>query len=1339
MARIFISHSSLDRANAGEIMDWLRSLGFDNAFLDIDERAGIRPGDKWEARLYEELAACSAVVLVVTPNWLASKWCFAEFVQARSSGKAIFPIVFTPDGGQAFAGDLQRVDFSTDREGGKRSLAQRLKDLALDVQSGFDWDRHRAPYPGLPSFEAADAAVYFGRDTEVRELIDRLRARRALGGAHMVAVLGASGSGKSSLVRAGVLPRLAKFEPGFVVVPPLRPGADPCTELAKALAEALGQPTQWRTLYDDLASDAAAVATDLLMAAGRREATLLITIDQAEELFTTATAEARTMFAGWLRALQRQPVLLLLTLRSDHLGQLQQWAQLVGAFDQFSLPPLLPARLAQVIEGPARVAGLGIGPGVTDAVMHDAGGPDAMPLLAFTLRELWAHATADAAADAPVIRLADYQLLGDAAAGLNPLENAVRRRADELVAPLDEAERRLLREAFVGALVRVDDQGLYGRRAARWDELDAAVHATLETFVAARLLVVRRDEAGQRSVEVAHEALLRKWPLLRDWLDDERGFLIGRLQLQRALDDWNAATPAERDTALLQGLLLQRAQAWADERPRSLSAAQRDFIAASVARARARRAAARRRWIVIGALGVLGLSVIAGLGVYLREQRLAAAALANEVEADRWLQRSAAALAYGQADRALAQATRALDLLPAARTRSAVWQAQLALLPQWRFSVPAVDADGELPPSALGAVSALAWSADAQRLLIGERGGGLHELALEAPRRLAGLASQRQREPSKDVPEAVLALRALDDGSTLALLEDGRVLRRAPGAEVFALLTQLEPLASAQISADGHGVLVATAAERRALWLDCAAACTPRPLFDALGELDALALAPRGAKLAVADARGQVWLARGAEAPRRLPLPLPPGERVVALALDGGGERLAVAASHGEVWVLDTAGRLLATLPGFGAGARRLAWSPDGERLATDCEAASLCLWRRERRPGADADAGADADGGGLVLDSVLALQGAAAGALAWSPDSRLLAGGDIDGRVQVWDVAAPASGAAVLRAAAAPPLADIDVDPQGQRIASADVGGRTLLWDLPTRRVLRRFEHSVATEARALRFHPQRALLALATLGGGVEVFALDGASVGTRIEGTIEALAWDGAHDLLLTGGQDGVVRSHAADGTAGQALAEPHGDAVVALAMAPATPGTAAQPALVYSADTRGVIKARASVPGAGQAGESGTVTSVTDASGKAFSVGTLAFAPHGRQWLAAGAAGDVLVFDRASRRLLQRLETGADQVHAAAFSPDGRFIAAIDNAGRLQLWSAPQWQAHATLWLRREPGRSASDALGALGALRRLAWLPDSQRIAVATQSGAAVVVTLPAAPAATARP
>jgi len=1304
MARIFVSHSSLDQAAAREIMDWLRSLGFDNAFLDIDERNGIRPGDKWEARLYEELAACSAVVLVVTPAWLASKWCFAEFVQARATGKAIFPIIFTADGGQTFAGDLQRVDFSTDPEGGKRSLAQRLKDLALDVQSGFDWDPRRAPYPGLPAFEREDAAVYFGRDPEVRELIDRLRARRAMGGAHMLAVLGASGSGKSSLLRAGVLPRLQKFEPGFVVVPPLRPGSDPCTELAKAMAEALGQPGEWRTLAEHLAADPAAVATDLLMAAGRREATLLITIDQAEELFGSTPPEARVRFEGWLRALQRQPVLLLLTLRSDRLGELQQWAQPIGAFEQFSLPPLPAARLAQVIEGPARVAGLGIAPGVVDAVMHDAGGADAMPLLAFTLRELWSQAMADAGADGPVIRLADYQALGDAAAGLNPLENAVRRRADERVAPLGEAARKALREAFVGALVRVDDLGVYGRRAAAWTELDPAVHDTLEAFVDARLLVSRSDEAGRRSVEVAHEALLRKWPLLRDWLDDERAFLIGRLQLQRALDDWTSAESGQRDSALLQGLMLERARAWLADKPKALSSAQREFIAASLQRATALRNAARRRWLLTGTAGVLALTLIAGLGVYLRQEQIAASTLAIEVEADRWLQRASAALAYGQSDRALAQAAQAHRLSPGAKTRSAVWQAGVSLPPAWRFSVPAVDAQGELPAGSVGAVSALAWGAD--RLLIGDRAGALHQLPLQGERRTAVVAAERRNPPSKDQPEAVLALQLLPDGARLAVLEDGRVLRQAPAADGYALMAQGEPLAAAAISADGNGVLVLTQNERQLQWLDCSARCASQPLFDGLGDISALALEPRSATAAVADAQGHVAIGRVGEPARRFNVALPDGTRIQALALDARSGHLALAASDGELRVLDASGKLLAQLPSFGAAQRQLAWAPGGDRLAADCESGSLCIWRR--------------DGDALVLAEVLAVRGAASGALAWSPDGQQLAGADVSGRVHVWDVAAVPTRAAVLRSPQPMPLADIDVHPDGRRIAAADVRGQLRIWDLPSQRQQLQLAHPVATESRGLRFHPQQPQIALATLGGGVEVFALDGGASLGRIEGSFDAAEWDPAQGRLLTAGQDGVVRSHALAAGQSTALPEPHGDAVVALAVAPAAAG---QTATVYSADTRGVVKARGG-------GESGTVATVTDAPGKPFSVGALAFAPDGRRWLAAGAAGDVLVFDRATRKLLQRLETGADQVHAAAFSPDGQFVAVIDNAGRLQLWQGPQLQRYATLWLRNEVGRIGNDAHGVLGPLRRLAWLPDSRRVAIAAQSGVVMVIAVP---------
>jgi WD40 repeat protein len=181
----------------------------------------------------------------------------------------------------------------------------------------------------------------------------------------------------------------------------------------------------------------------------------------------------------------------------------------------------------------------------------------------------------------------------------------------------------------------------------------------------------------------------------------------------------------------------------------------------------------------------------------------------------------------------------------------------------------------------------------------------------------------------------------------------------------------------------------------------------------------------------------------------------------------------------------------------------------------------------------------------------------------------------------------------------------------------------------------------------------------------------------------------------------------------------LPETHADAVVALAVAPPLGGAAA---VVYSADTRGVVKAHGG-------DERGTVATATDARGKPFSVDSLAFAPDGRRWLAAGASGDVLVFDRATRKLTGRLETGADQVNSAAYSPDGRYIAALDNVGRLWVWGASVLDRQATLWLRNEPGRIGNDAHGVLGQLRRLAWLPDSRRVAVVTQSGTALVVSV----------
>jgi hypothetical protein len=622
MARVFISHSSRDNEPAARIKAWLRQQGFDTPFLDFDKHAGIPPGADWERTLYREMEQSEAVIIIQTANWLDSKWCFAEFTQARALGKPIFPIIETPEGATLIAPDIQALDLRKDKEGGLEQLARQLTQIALDAQGGFDWDAGRAPYPGLLAFQEEDAAIYFGRDDDIRRLIERLNARRAQGGAKLLALLGASGSGKSSLLRAGVIPRLRRAGRQWIVVPPMRPQARPVDELARALAVACGPNADWRGMLTDLQDGDIArvldhVAGDLRVAAGAPEAQVLLPIDQAEELFGAAEPEQAKRFLDILSLAMTgdTPFIGVLAMRSDFLGELQSAERLKARFEEFSLGPMPLGRIPQIIQGPARVAGLRVDEDFVQQAARDAETEDALPLLAFALRELYDRAGAD-----HHLSLDEYRALGDPQAGLTPLENAVRRAADGVLAEARPAEPDLaaLREAFVPAMVRVNDQGDYVRRPARWDELPAKAHPLLDKLAKARLLIVRQ-EGDARSVEVAHEALLRKWPLLRSWLDDAREFLLGRQQLERDLHDWAHAADADKAGALLTGLKLNRARTWLVERPQQLGAEERAYIQASIDHADAaeqRKLRQRRNFTRASVVAAMVLAVAAGLAVW---------------------------------------------------------------------------------------------------------------------------------------------------------------------------------------------------------------------------------------------------------------------------------------------------------------------------------------------------------------------------------------------------------------------------------------------------------------------------------------------------------------------------------------------------------------------------------------------------------------------------------------------------------------------------------------------------------------------------------------------------
>ncbi|WP_157935888.1 nSTAND1 domain-containing NTPase [Paracoccus zhejiangensis] len=236
MSTLFLSHSSADNTLAQDLAARLRAQGHTCVFLDLDPEKGIVAGISWERTLYRKLRACRAVIAICTDSYLASHWCFAEIALARMEGKQIIALVADPisDPGRlpSILTERQFIDLRRDPETGYQRLWRGLKELDLLGAVG-DWDPTASPYLGLNAYQEKDAPVYFGREDEIRgaiELVDR-------GAPGLILVIGASGSGKSSLARAGLIPRLRREPERWIVLDPFRPGRDPFAELAQVIGQ----------------------------------------------------------------------------------------------------------------------------------------------------------------------------------------------------------------------------------------------------------------------------------------------------------------------------------------------------------------------------------------------------------------------------------------------------------------------------------------------------------------------------------------------------------------------------------------------------------------------------------------------------------------------------------------------------------------------------------------------------------------------------------------------------------------------------------------------------------------------------------------------------------------------------------------------------------------------------------------------------------------------------------------------------------------------------------------------------------------------------------------------
>ena len=427
------------------------------------------------------------------------------------------------------------------------------------------------PYKGLNAFTAADAAYFYGRRQVMAALLALVRQEP------FVAVLGASGSGKSSLVFAGLQAQV-KAE-GTWLTASFRPGREPFVSLANALLkpleEELSETSRLKEL-DNLASYLAEKPENLgrvferILEKHTDNDHLLLIIDQFEELYTLVpVVEARNaLVESLLTATKVAGIRLVLTIRADFLGLTLTYPPLVAALQNHDLMlgPMTIEELRDVIVEPARKAGIRFASGLVERILNDVlDEPGYLPLLQFALTRLWGEQQAG-------------QLTHEGYDEIGGVAGALVQYADETLDSLGEGEQKRARQVFT-RLVRPGLGTEDTRRVAAKSELELEWELTRE-LADRRLVVTGRNELEEETAELVHEALIQRWGKLRRWLEEDRELLTWREGLRNYLSHW--IDSGQDEAVLLRGSILATAETWLAERREALSPAECTFIEASI-------------------------------------------------------------------------------------------------------------------------------------------------------------------------------------------------------------------------------------------------------------------------------------------------------------------------------------------------------------------------------------------------------------------------------------------------------------------------------------------------------------------------------------------------------------------------------------------------------------------------------------------------------------------------------------------------------------------------------------------------------------------------------------
>jgi WD40 repeat protein len=1088
-----------------------------------------------------------------------------------------------------------------------------------DIAINFEEVIGPNPYQGLAAFGEEDADFFFGQEKFVNNLVEVTHKQP------LVAVVGPSGSGKSSAVFAGLIPKLRKE--GNWLIEIFRPGKEPFLPLASALVRQLepeaGETQQLREAVG-LAGDMQQGRITLQQVVSRifernPGKRLLLVADQFEELYTLCQVkEEQERFVNeLLRAIAQENITLVLTLRADFYGYVLSYRPLRDALQEYT-PQLLSSmkreELQAAIELPAQKLEVQLEPRLTQRILDDVGEePGNLPLLEFALTRLWE-------------KQINRELTHQAYEEIGGVKKAIANHAEQVYQQLSETEKKQAQRIFV-QLVRPGEGTEDTRRIATRAEVGED-NWNLVSYLAgyqARLVVTGRQEP-EDTVEVVHEALIREWGTLREWVNANRDFRTWQERLKVALREWKNNN--HDSGALLRGVPLNVAAEWLRKRAGEMTQEERDFIEVSV-----RKQKRRRQFTTFGVSGAF--IVVSSLAIFANWQ---------------WWQVQRVQL--GQSD-ALSQYSNELfnkeqkfdaliaslrGSIPIKRTKAQPSMQVLTALRQAVYGVNEHRLEGHS-----NSVSSVAFSPDRKTLASASDDNTIKLWNLQSQKPIATLAGHSNWV------------------SSVAFSPDGLTLASASGDNTIKLwnLQSQKPIAtlaghsdwvnSVAFSPDGLTLASASLDKTIKVWN----LQSQKPIATLAGHsslVNSVAFSPDGLTLASASADDTIKL-WNLQSQKPIATLAGHSDSVNSVAFSPDGLTLASASLDNtiKVWNVQSQ-KPIATLAGHSKSVNSVAFSPDGLTLASASFDNTIKLWNLQSQK--------------LIV--TLAGDSKSVNSVAFSPDGLTLASASGDNTIKLWNLQSQKPIATL--ADHSKEVSSVAFSPDGLTLASASSDNTIKLWNLQSQKPIATLAgHSNWVSSVA--FSPDGLTLASASGDNTIKLWNL-------QSQKPIATLAGHSKWVISVAFSPDGLT------------LASASGDNTIKLwnlqsqkPIATLTGHSYWVSSVAFSPD--GLTLASASRDNTIKLWNLQSQKSIATLVGHSRLVYSVAFSPDGLTLASASRDNTIKLWNLQSQKPIATLAGHSKSVNSVAFSPDGLTLASASLDKTIKVWNLQSQKPIATL--------------------------------------------------------